>query len=59
MTEGRLKDVLLMALAIQLSIIGTAPANDSLLPLLLVGVAITVLVIAREVVRRVGEYSAR
>jgi hypothetical protein len=55
----RLKDTLLMAFAIQLTIIGTAPTDDSLVPLFFVGVLITIIVLFKEVARRFAEYSNR
>ncbi|WP_167599403.1 hypothetical protein [Halorussus marinus] len=56
MKDDRLKDVLLMTIAIQLSVIGTAPADDSLVPLFFVGVLLTLVVVLRESARRAGEY---
>jgi len=58
MTEARLKDLLLMAIAIQLSIVGTVPEDDSLLPLFFVGVLLTLYVVIKESARRVSGISA-
>ncbi|MFC7174438.1 hypothetical protein ACFR97_17065 [Haloplanus litoreus] len=57
MEEKRAKDILLMAIAIQLSIIGTEPTDGSLLPLFFIGVLITVVVVLNEAIRRMSEYS--
>lgn len=59
LADDRLRDLLLMAFAIQLSILGTAPPDDSLLPLLLVGVLLMLVVFIRELTRWVDEYTAR
>lgn len=56
MKQARVKDTLLMAIAIELSIIGTEPNDGSLLPLLFIGVLITAIVIIKEAVRRLSEY---
>ncbi len=57
--NARRKDTLSMAFAIQLTIIGTAPADDSLVPLFFVGVLITIIVLFKEAARRFAEYSNR
>ena len=49
---GRRKDILLMTFAIQLTVLGTATENASLVPLAFVGVFITVLVGIEEIGRR-------
>jgi len=58
-TDDRVKDLLLMAIAIQLSIVGTASSDGSLLPLLGIGVLITIIVALEEVGRRSVEYADR
>jgi hypothetical protein len=59
MEEARAKDLLLMTIAIQLSIIGTEPTDGSLMPLFFIGVLITAIVILNEIIRRLSEYSNR
>lgn len=56
MLEERVKDLLLMAIGIQLSIVGTAPDDGSLQALFVLGVFISGVVILRESGRRLGEY---
>jgi len=58
-TDARVKDILLMAIAIQLSIIGTQSPDGSLLPLLFLGGVITGIVILEEAGRRLLEYVDR
>ena len=48
----RRKDILLMTIAIQLTVLGTAAENGSLVPLAFIGVFITVLVSIEEIGRR-------
>lgn len=50
--EGRQKDILLLALAIQFSVVGW-------LPLFVLGVLLTVNVVLNESIRRLDEYSDR
>lgn len=57
--EDRLKDILLMTIAIQLSIVGTQSPDGSLQPLLFIGLFITILVALEEAGRRLLEYSNR
>jgi len=59
MEEERAKDILLMTIAIQLTIIGTEPTDGSLLPLFFIGVLITAIVVLNEIIRRLSEYSNR
>lgn len=59
MKQERGKDIILMTIAIQLSIIGTEPRDGSLMPLFFIGVLITVLVILNESIRHLSEYSNR
>jgi len=59
MEEERAKDILLMTIAIQLSIIGTEPTDGSLMPLFFIGVLITAIVVLNEITRRLSEYSNR
>jgi hypothetical protein len=59
MEEARAKDLLLMTIAIQLSIIGTEPTDGSLMPLFFIGFLITAIVILNEIIRRLSEYSNR
>lgn len=59
MEEERMKDILLMTIAIHLSIIGTEPTDGSLSPLFFVGVLITSIVVVKEFARRFAEYSSR
>lgn len=49
---GRRRDILLMTIAIQLTVLGTATENASLVPLAFLGVFITVLVSIEEIGRR-------
>ena len=49
---GRRKDILLMTIAIQLTVLGTTTENASLVPLAFIGVFITVLVSIEEIGRR-------
>lgn len=55
--DTRIKDIILMSFSIQLSIIGTAAPDGSLVPLFFVGVLITIVVIIKETARRFAEYS--
>ena len=57
--SARLADTLLMAFAIQLTVIGTAPTDDSLVPLFFIGVLISIIVAFKEAARRFAEYSTR
>lgn len=57
--EERRKDILLVAIAIQLSIVGQVPPDDSLFVLLFIGILITGVVIIKELRRRYGEYAHR
>lgn len=57
MNEGRQKDVLLMAIAIQLSVI--VVIVPGLFPLLLVSGLLTLNAVVNEVIRRLDAYSER
>ena len=54
---GRRKDILLMTIAIQLTVLGTTTENASLVPLAFIGVFITVLVSIEEIGRRWTAYA--
>ncbi|ATW87909.1 hypothetical protein halTADL_1116 [Halohasta litchfieldiae] len=58
-TDDRIKDILLMAFAIQLSIVGTASPDGSLQPLFFIGILLSVFVILREATRHVAESATR
>ena len=51
----RRKDILLMTIAIQLSVLGTASSDGTLVPLALIGILITVFVVLDEIGRRLVE----
>ncbi len=59
MESARSKDILLLLFAIQFSIIGLEPADWSLVPLFFVGVLLTLIVMVREIGRRLTEYANR
>ena len=56
LNEERIKDILSMAIVIQLSIIGAIASNPSLVVLVVIGALMTGIVVLREVGRRVGEF---
>jgi len=55
--DGRRKDILLMTIAIQLTVLGTATEDGTLVPLAFVGVFITVLVCLEEIGRHLMAYA--
>jgi len=56
-SDPRLRDAVLLGISIQLSILGTEPADGSLLPLFFVGILITAVVAVREAARLLSAYT--
>jgi hypothetical protein len=56
LNEERIKDILLMAIAIQFSIIGAIASNPSLVVLIIIGALMTGIVVLKEAGRRVAEF---